>query len=73
MEILLVLSILVDTVRGMTATQESSKKNPALKVHRNFKLAPDVDRMLRKRADKSEQTQTKVVELAIRAFCSLKG
>lgn len=57
----------------MTAIQDKPTQSKKLKVHRNFKLAPDVDKMLRKRAEFEKRTQTMVVELAIRGRCALKG
>ena len=43
-------------------------KRKALKQHRNFKLPKDLDQKLRKEAERTNRTQTAVLEMALRAF-----
>ena len=52
----------------MPSTQRTAK---ARKVHRNFKLQPKLDTVLKKEALKQNRTQTALVEMALARFFNL--
>lgn len=41
------------------------------KVHRNFKLHPELDRILKKEAARQNRTQTALVEMGLRALFNM--
>lgn len=55
-------------MKTLVDTKNRMPKKRKLKVHRNFKLAPDINARLVAAAKASRCTQTKVVEDALDSF-----
>lgn len=51
--------------------QRTQRTAAVRKVHRNFKLHPDLNRILKKEAAKQNRTQTALVEMGLRALFNL--
>lgn len=54
----------------MTNTQRTALRRKS-KVHRNFKLDPKLNGLLKRQAARENRTETAVVEMALRSFFNI--
>lgn len=51
--------------------QNTQRSAPRKKVHRNFKLDPKLNGLLRRRAARQNRTETAIVEMALRSLFNI--